>query len=797
MSGGFREAYHQASEVLHSIHRVIIDASTRDELEAGVCSAFADSEAYVFAWIGEHDEETDEIRPRVAAGVGGGYLDEISIAVHEPPSKHGPTATATRTGRVQVMQNIRDDPEYEPWRDHALEQGFESSAAIPITDGDIQYGVLNIYSARAEAFGEDERSLFTEVGETIGTALSGIEAQQELRSRKRKYERLTERVSDAYYAVDSQWRITYWNEQMAERGGVQGEEVRGEVLWDAFPELLGTEAETQYRAAMETQEPRSFETYIGEGFDYWVDVDVYPDEDGLSVFSREITERKERERELRETTRTLEGVINAAPDPIVMLDDELRVTMWNPGAERVFGWTESEILGERAPFVPDEKETEFQQFVEKLDSGGQNRFVDTVRQTKDGERIDVGLSSAKVETEGEFSGYIGIFKDIRKPKSYERQMEALHDATRRLVDSADKDEAVAIAVEAAEDLLDFQIPSVWYPNEANDALEVVADSDEHRRLLRESGTPSPAHPRGDWLWDVFEAGETVVYDDIDPEDLVSDVPFKSAILVPLGEHGLLACASREETGFEDRHVTLATVLGRNVTAVLDSLEGESELREQRDNLEVLDQMVRHDIRNDLQVISGYAEALQTRVDDSEREYVEQILASTESATSLTQAARDLAEVMLQTESEYEPIPLRRRLMTQLEEVRAMHSHASITVDGRLPDSTVVADEMLPSVFRNLLKNAIQHNDKEVPEVVVTASERDETVVVSIADNGPGIPDEMQGEMFAKGEKGLKSDGTGIGLYLVETLVDGYGGTVWVEDNDPEGAVFNVELPLAE
>jgi signal transduction histidine kinase len=136
-------------------------------------------------------------------------------------------------------------------------------------------------------------------------------------------------------------------------------------------------------------------------------------------------------------------------------------------------------------------------------------------------------------------------------------------------------------------------------------------------------------------------------------------------------------------------------------------------------------------------------------------------------------------------------------MTQLEEVRAVHSHASITVDGRLPDSTVVADEMLPSVFRNLLKNAIQHNDKEVPEVVVTASERDETVVVSIADNGPGIPDEMQGEMFAKGEKGLKSDGTGIGLYLVETLVDGYGGTVWVEDNDPEGAVFNVELPLAE
>lgn len=666
MSSGSCEEYLQANEVTHSVHQAIIDSSTREELEEGVCSAFASSEAYVFAWIGDHDEDTDEIRPRTAAGVGSEYLDEISIAVHDPPSEHGPTATAVRTGRPQVMQNIRGNPEYKPWRDQALEQGFESSVAIPILDGNRQYGVLNVYSARAEAFSEDEKGLFTEVGETIGTALSGIEARQELRSRKQKYERLTERVSDAYYAVDSQWRITYWNEQMGERAGIQSENVRGEVLWDAFPELLGTEAETEYRAAMETQEPRSFETYIGERFDYWVAVDVYPDEDGLSVFSREVTERKERERELRKTSRTLETIINAAPDPIVMLDEELRVTLWNPGAERVFGWTEAEILGERAPFVPDEKETEFQQFIENLDSGGQNRFLDTVRQTKGGERIDVGLSSAKVEADDGFTGYITIFKDIQAQKLYERQTEALHDATRRLMDSASKEEVAAIAIEAAENLLDFQIPSVWYPNEANDALEVVADSDEHRRLLRESGTPSPEHPRGDWLWDIFEAGETVVNDDINPEDLASDVPFRSAILVPLGEHGLLACASREDTGFEDRNVALATVLGQNVTAVLDSLDGENELREQRDNLEVLDQMVRHDIRNDLQVISGYAEALQTRIDDSEREYVEQILASAETATSLTQTARDLANVMLRAESGNEPIPLRRRLTTQIE-----------------------------------------------------------------------------------------------------------------------------------
>jgi signal transduction histidine kinase len=72
-----------------------------------------------------------------------------------------------------------------------------------------------------------------------------------------------------------------------------------------------------------------------------------------------------------------------------------------------------------------------------------------------------------------------------------------------------------------------------------------------------------------------------------------------------------------------------------------------------------------------------------------------------------------------------------------------------------------------------------------------------TATVAIADNGPGIPDDRKETIFGKGEKGLDSPGTGLGLYLVRTLVEQYGGDIWVEDNDPEGSVFYVELPIAE
>jgi signal transduction histidine kinase len=105
----------------------------------------------------------------------------------------------------------------------------------------------------------------------------------------------------------------------------------------------------------------------------------------------------------------------------------------------------------------------------------------------------------------------------------------------------------------------------------------------------------------------------------------------------------------------------------------------------------------------------------------------------------------------------------------------------------------MADEMLGSVFRNLLINAVQHNDKPVPEATVTVRDRADTVRVHVADNGPGVRDAHKEAIFGKGEKGLNSEGTGIGLHLVQTLVESYGGDVWATDNDPEGAIFVVEL----
>ncbi|MFB6173011.1 MAG: sensor histidine kinase [Halobacteriales archaeon] len=153
-------------------------------------------------------------------------------------------------------------------------------------------------------------------------------------------------------------------------------------------------------------------------------------------------------------------------------------------------------------------------------------------------------------------------------------------------------------------------------------------------------------------------------------------------------------------------------------------------------------------------------------------------------------------MILQPDRELTPVSLAGTLEAQIAEIRSTFPSASLSVEDSLPPTRVLADEMLPSVFRNLLKNAVQHNDKAVPELTVSATEDGGTATVRIADNGPGIPEDRRDTVFGRGEKGLESEGTGIGLYLVRTLLEGYGGEVWVEENDPEGAVFVVELSVA-
>jgi len=227
---------------------------------------------------------------------------------------------------------------------------------------------------------------------------------------------------------------------------------------------------------------------------------------------------------------------------------------------------------------------------------------------------------------------------------------------------------------------------------------------------------------------------------------------------------------------------------------------EHELARKRDQLRALNRVLRHDIRNDMQIVLGLGRLLDDHVDEEGEEYLRTILDTGEHVVELTRSSRDLARTVAgEAELPLEAVSLRETLQAELDRRQEAFGHATISLRGDVPDVDVRANDLLASVFRNLLNNAVQHSDRAEPAVEISAdiTRGDHTAIVRVADNGPGIPPSRQETVFGKGEKGIESESTGLGLYLVQSLVEHYGGDVWIEANEPRGTVVVVELPIAE
>ncbi|WP_394348255.1 PAS domain-containing protein [Natrinema pallidum] len=201
-----------------------------------------------------------------------------------------------------------------------------------------------------------ERDNFTLLAARIRTLASAARKQQEAEQTKRRFRRTLERATDAIYAVDGDWRIEYINEKMAERVDREPEAVVGGILWEEFPSIVGTELEERYRTAVETGESVSFEQRLGEPFDYWVEVRAFPDDDGLTVFSREITTERERKLELERSDAILENI----HDVVFILDEQGDIEFANTAAKQLLaGDRSAQLTGQQLETVVGGRISEF------------------------------------------------------------------------------------------------------------------------------------------------------------------------------------------------------------------------------------------------------------------------------------------------------------------------------------------------------------------------------------------------------------------------------------------------------
>jgi signal transduction histidine kinase len=229
-------------------------------------------------------------------------------------------------------------------------------------------------------------------------------------------------------------------------------------------------------------------------------------------------------------------------------------------------------------------------------------------------------------------------------------------------------------------------------------------------------------------------------------------------------------------------------------STVDSMASGEAAERQRDGLVFVNRLLRHNVRNSLQVIQSYADLVETETHDDSIAHHSQLIGQrarhlntvVEEAQTLTESfsgglclsATDLSSIL-------------RAVVEETDEAEPDVTFVTDIQDGL----SVRADSLLELVIDNLVSNAVEHHDG-TPTVTVTAERVVGEVIVRIADDGPSIPPERREEYFQPGTRKPDSDGEGFGLYLVRTLVTRYGGEVALDDNEPRGTVVTVRLPTA-
>ncbi len=130
-------------------------------------------------------------------------------------------------------------------------------------------------------------------------------AEFEVLNAVREKETLLESIGDAFFAVDENWIVTYWNEHAADLLNCPKTAIIKKNLWEVFPDAIGTPFQRNYEDTMQDKRKRHFEAFF-ERTSAWYEETVYPSNKGLSVFFKDVTERKNADVKLRELNKSLE-----------------------------------------------------------------------------------------------------------------------------------------------------------------------------------------------------------------------------------------------------------------------------------------------------------------------------------------------------------------------------------------------------------------------------------------------------------------------------------------------------------
>ncbi len=165
---------------IRKVNQAIVHVENEDELFQEACNCLVQVNYIRFAWVGLVKEGTYVVSPVAHAGHEAGYLSNITVTWDDSVYGRGPTGTAIKTGHHLITRDIASDTRFEPWRKEALERDYASMVTMPLVYENETIGVLNVYSAATDAFGDEEAGFISEVAGDIAVGVKTLRLQASL-----------------------------------------------------------------------------------------------------------------------------------------------------------------------------------------------------------------------------------------------------------------------------------------------------------------------------------------------------------------------------------------------------------------------------------------------------------------------------------------------------------------------------------------------------------------------------------------------------------------------------------------
>jgi PAS domain S-box-containing protein len=612
--------------------------------------------------------------------------------------------------------------------------------------------------------------------------------EEALQDSEEKYRLLLDGVQDyAIFTLDPHGMVASWNAGAERIKGYKADEIIGQNFSRFYPQndidQGKPEAELQMAAASGRSEIEHWRVRK-DGSHFWANVVITAARDssgrllGFSEISRDISERKQTEAKYR-------GLLEAAPDGMVVVNADGEIVLLNVTAEKQFGYRRDELVGQKVKniipegfaerLIADHLRSAADALAQQIGTG-----IELIGRRKDGSEFPLEIMLSPLETtEGIL--VTAAIRDISMRKAAAQHLAQMESRYRGLLEAA-PDAMVVVNERGAIVLLNVQAEKQFgYRRDEllGQKVKNIIPEGFAERLIAD-GTRTAAEALAQQIGTGIELnGRRKDGSDFPIEIMLSPLESTEGILV--------TAAIRDITERKKSEQHLVNTVG--------------ELKRSNEELQQFAYVASHDLQEPLRMVASYTQLLarryKGRLDSEADEFIAYAVDGSNRMQGLIQDLLAYSRAGANGKALHE-ISSEKALEEALSNLRAtiQESGAVVTLDS-LPAITT-DDTQLVQVFQNLVGNAIKYHGLKAPLVHVSAMKNGgKEWIFSVRDNGLGIDPQYFERIFVlfqrlHGREEFK--GTGIGLAICTKIVERLGGRIWVESEPQKGSTFYFALP---